>query len=206
MVHHFIVNPPKSMNSRLAKTSTKNSNSCNLFAHRLLKWATIKMVCITGLFLLTVSPFCFVFASAGFEIPKSTKWLDWTFFLPLLNGTFQPVIYVLSFERLREVFVKVIRCERPHKGGRTAMVLAIFRTTHSLSGNFVDNKKGVSIQKSREATSQVTILSDDASFEAFDTSQPTEEDSQQMSPLVLPSQIVFPQSAKSVDSIDDTNE
>ena len=86
------------------------------------------------------------------------------------------------------------------------MVLAIFRTTRSLSGNFIDNKKGVSTQKSREATSQVTILSDDASFEAFDTSQPTEEDSQQMSPLVLPSQIVFPQSAKSVDSIDDTNE
>jgi hypothetical protein len=121
MIHHYIVNPPNSMNSRALKT------------------ATIKIVCITGLFLLTISPFGFVFASAAFQTPQSTIWLDWTFLVPLLNGAIQPVVYILSFERLREVFVKVIRCERRREGGRTAMVFAIFRTTRSLSGNFVDN-------------------------------------------------------------------
>ena len=146
----------------------------NLPACRVLKKATIKIVCITAIFLLTVSPFGFVFASAAFEMPKSTMWLDWTFFLPLLNGPIQPIVYILSFERLREVLVKVIRCERPLKGGRTAMVLAIFRTTRSLSGNFVDNKKGVSTQNPRIAAkqsivSQLTIISDDATFEAVDT-------------------------------------
>ena len=170
------------------------------------------MVCITGLFLLTTSPFCFVFASAAFEIPESTKWLDWFFFLPLLNGTFQPVIYILSFERLREVFFKVICCEKPKKGGRTAMVIAIFRTTRSLSGNFVDNKKGISTQNPRGAAkqsvvSQVTILSAEATFEAeVDTSQPifSDEDSQQRTPLMLPSEITFPQSTET-GSVD-TNE
>jgi len=156
MLHHFIMNPPNNMSSRV------------------LKRATIKMVCITGLFLITVAPFCFVFAGAGFEIPESTKWLDWFFFLPLLNGTFQPMIYIFSFERLREVFFKVVRCERSKTGGRMAMVLAIYRTTRSLSGNF---KKEASTENPRSAAkhsvvSQVTVLSNlDPTSEVLDTLQ-----------------------------------
>ena len=92
----------------------------------------MKMVFITGLFLVTVSPFCFVFAGAAFATPPTTKWLDWTFFFPLLNGTIQPIVYILSFERLREVLVKVIRCERSHRERGTATVLTTFRTTRSL--------------------------------------------------------------------------
>jgi len=194
MLQHFIVNPPNNISSRV------------------LKRATIKMVFITGLFLLTVSPFCFVFAAAGFQTPESTRWLDWFFFLPLLNGTFQPVIYIFSFERLREVFFKVIRCERSKKGGRMAMVLAIYRTTRSLSGNF--NNKEVSSQNPRNAAkhsvvSQMTILSGlDPTSEVLDTSLPVflEEDSQQMSPLMLPTEIAFPQSRKSDGCRDETNE
>ena len=92
------------------------------------------------------------------------------------------------------------------------MVIAIFRTTRSLSGNFVDNKKGISTQNPRGAAkhlvvSQVTILSAEATFEAeVDTSQPmfSDEDSQQRTPLMLPSEITFPQSTET-DSVD-TNE
>ena len=90
------------------------------------------MVFITGLFLLTVSPFCFVFASAAFNIPETTKWLDWTFFFPLLNATIQPIVYILSFKNLREVFIKVISCERSKREGGTTMVLTIFKTARSL--------------------------------------------------------------------------
>jgi len=60
MAHHFIVNPPMCVNSRR------------------LKSVTLKMVCITGLFLITISPFCYAFASAAFSTPKSSKLLDWT--------------------------------------------------------------------------------------------------------------------------------
>ena len=58
----------------------------NLFSYRALKRATIKMVCITGLFLLTVSPFCFVFAAAGFQTPESTRW----------HPTFAPRTHILN--------------------------------------------------------------------------------------------------------------
>ena len=88
------------------------------------------------------------------------------------------------------------------------MVIAIFRTTRSLSGNFVDNKKGISTQNPRGAAvvSQVTILSAEATFEAEATSQPifSDEDSQQKTPLMLPSEITFPQSTET-GSVD-TNE
>jgi len=146
---------------------------------RNLKSVTIKMVFITGLFLVTISPFCFAFASAAITTPESTKWLDWTFFFPLLNGVFQPWVYILSFERLREVFFKVICCERSKEGKRTVMALSIFQASRALSANFVhmDNMKGDFIQKPKSAlkennpeipdsrkcsvVSQVTILSDD---------------------------------------------
>jgi len=158
MAHHFFVNPPMCVNSRN------------------LKSVTIKMVCIAGLFLVTILPFCFAFASAAFTTPESTKWLDWTFFFPLLNGMIQPIVYILSFERSREILFKVICCERSKEGKRTGMALAIFQATFSLSGNIVDNEKGKprstlkkennpETSKSRKISvvSQVTILSDDES-------------------------------------------
>ena len=83
------------------------------------------MVFITGLFLVSIWPYCLTFLSATISVPDTTKWLDWTFFFPLLNGMIQPLIYILSFERLREVFVKVKRGECK----RTAMSLAILKTT-----------------------------------------------------------------------------
>ena len=136
------------------------------------------MVCITGLFLVTVSPFCFVFAGAAFAVPQTTKWLDWTFFFPLLNGMIQPLIYILSFERLREVFVKVICCQKRGEGRRTAMALAIFRTTRTLSTNLTNsqNSRSTVMEESTKTESpeprkhslisQVTILSEG---EASDT-------------------------------------
>ena len=134
MAHHFIVHPAN-FNSRLAITTSQHLEITNLSkssCYRILKRATIKMVFITGLFLVTVSPFCFVFASAAFNIPETTKWLDWTFFFPLLNATIQPIVYILSFKNLRNVFIKVISCERSKREGGTTMVLTIFKTARSL--------------------------------------------------------------------------
>lgn len=104
MVHHFIVNPcpPKGTNCRS------------------LKRVTMKMVCITGFFLLTTSPAYFFHVSAIFETPKLTKWNN----LPslwLLNGFFQPILYILLFKSLREVVFKVICCGRFKKERRSTM-------------------------------------------------------------------------------------
>ena len=62
------------------------SLSCINLHRIILKRATIKVVCITTLFLVNVLPFCVVFAGAAFKTPESTKWLDYTFFFPLFNG------------------------------------------------------------------------------------------------------------------------
>ena len=142
------------------------------------------MVSITFLFLVTIFPFCVVFASAAFKTPESTKLLDLTFFIPQLNGIIQPIVYILWFEDLRAVLLKVIRCKRPDEGGRIAMLLAIFRTTRSLSRSLVDNKTGGRSAAKQSIVSQVTIVSD--SFEAADTSQPncSPENSQPLSPLI----------------------
>ena len=86
---------------------------------------TVKMVFITGLFLVTIWPYCITFFSAALSTPKTTKWLDWTFLFPLLNGMIQPLIFISFFASLREVFVKVKRGECK----RTAMSLAILKTT-----------------------------------------------------------------------------
>ena len=196
MAHHFFVNPPMCVNSRsLYFVST--STHLTTFFRRNLKSVTIKMVFITGLFHVTISPFCVAFASAAFTTPESTKWLDWTFFFPLLNGMFQPCVYILSFERLREVFFKVICCERSKEGKRTVMALSIFQASRALSANFVhmDNMKGGFTLKPKSAlkendpeipdsrklsvVSQVTILSDDESetLETVNTSKPSGVDS-----------------------------
>jgi len=98
MAHHFITTPTK-FKSKI-----------------ILKRATIKVVCITSLFLLNVLPFCVVFAAAAFKTPESTKWLDYTFFFPLFNGMVQPIVYILSFQRLREASIKMICCGRNRQG------------------------------------------------------------------------------------------
>ena len=76
------------------------------------------MVCITGFYLLTTSPGYYFFVSAVFETPKLTKWNNLPL-LWLLNGVFQPVLYILLFKSLREVVFKVIRCEKFKKEGRS---------------------------------------------------------------------------------------
>ena len=134
---------------------------------------------------MTIFPFCVVFASAAFKTPESTKFLDLTFFIPQLNGIIQPVVYILWFEDLRAVLIKVIRCKRPDEGGRIAMLLAIFRTTRSLSRSLVDkDKTGGRSAAKQSIVSQLTIVSD--SFEAADTSQPncSAENSPPLSPLI----------------------
>jgi len=90
-----------------------------------------------------------------------------------------------------------------------AMVLAIYRTTRSLSGNF---NKEVSSQNTRGAAkhsvvSQMTIFSDlDPTSEVLDTlSQPVFSDEEQMSPFMPPNEIAFQQqSSESDDCKDDT--
>ena len=64
------------------------------------------------------------------------------------------------------------------------MLLAIFRTTRSLSRSLVDNKTGDRSAAKQSIVSQLTIVSD--SFEAADTSQPNcfAENSQPLSPLI----------------------
>ena len=64
------------------------------------------------------------------------------------------------------------------------MLLAIFRTTRSLSRSLVDNKTGGRSAAKQSIVSQLTIVSD--SFEAADTSQPncSPENSQPLSPLI----------------------
>ena len=147
------------------------------------------MVCITGLFLLTTSPFCIAFAHAALNVPSemtannaikaikySTMLHDHTFLFPLLNGMIQPVVYILSFESLREIFVKMLRCENKNQEQNTAR--AIYRASHSLSGNFVESEKHKSgeeennpdLAESRKhsAVSQVTILSCDESITVTD--------------------------------------
>ena len=101
---------------------------------------------------------------------------DHTFLFPLLNGMIQPVVYILSFENLREIFVKMLRCENKNQEQNTAR--AIYRASHSLSGNFVESEKHKSgeeennpdLAESRKhsAVSQVTILSCDESITVTD--------------------------------------
>ena len=64
------------------------------------------------------------------------------------------------------------------------MLLAIFRTTRSLSRSLVDNKTGGRSAAKQSIVSQLTIVSD--SFEAADTSQPncSAENSLPLSPLI----------------------
>lgn len=77
-----------------------------------LKWVTIKMVLLAGLFLLTIAPYCLVFLKATIDPPLSTtKWLDRTLPLSLLNGMLNPVIYIAMISNVREAFVNKFCCK-----------------------------------------------------------------------------------------------
>ena len=103
------------------------------------------MVAITALFLLFISPFCFEFISAALNVPLSTQRLDFTLALTLVNALIQPIIYISAFSRLREAFVKMIRCDKPGFG--TAMVMAVFQTNMQAS-NIIQS----SIQQSSDSS------------------------------------------------------
>ena len=171
---------------------------------------TQKTVVITSLFLITVSPFCLVFAHAGLNVPAhtssideadkystklfdnttstinqadkySTKLLDITFTLPLLNGMIQPIVYILSFENLRGIFVNIIFFKRSNQGQDLKM--DIFRTAQPLvdkSGCEVEEKIPESPRQSPETRkssvlSQVTILSEDESMALIHEPNPNHE-------------------------------
>ena len=78
-----------------------------------LKSVTLKMVLLAGLFLLTISPYCLVFLNATINAPVvTTKWLDRTLPISLLNGMLNPVIYIAMISNVREAFVKKFGCKR----------------------------------------------------------------------------------------------
>ena len=77
-----------------------------------MKWVTIKMVGITFLFLVTIAPFCIVFTHTLLVTPTSTLYLDLAFPLSLMNGPMQPVLYILSFSKLRKAFLQLFCCAR----------------------------------------------------------------------------------------------
>ena len=73
----------------------------------IMKWVTIKMVGITVLFLMTIGPFCTVFAHTLVVTPTTTLTLDLAFPLSLMNGPLQPIIYILAFSKLRKAFLQL---------------------------------------------------------------------------------------------------
>lgn len=75
-----------------------------------LKWATLKMIFITGLFLASITPHCLAYLAAAFETPKSTKPMDITYPLSLVNSAIQPIIYIVAFDRLRRALIKRLFC------------------------------------------------------------------------------------------------
>ena len=143
---------------------------------------TQKTVVITSLFLITVSPFCLVFAHAGLNVPAyttsssdeadkySTKLLDITFTFPLLNGMIQPIVYILSFENLRGIFVNIIFFKRSNQ--RQNLKMDIFRTAPSyvdkpgceVEENIPESPRQSPETRKSSVLSQVTILSEDESM------------------------------------------
>ena len=67
------------------------------------------MVLLAGLFLLTIEPYCLVFLKAPPLL--TTKWLDRTLPLSLLNGMLNPVIYIAMISNVREAFVNKFCCK-----------------------------------------------------------------------------------------------
>ena len=161
---------------------------------------TQKTVVITSLFLITVSPFCLVFAHAGLNVPAyttsstdqvdkystklfnnttttidqavkySTKLLDITFTFPLLNGMIQPIVYILSFENLRGIFVNMIFFKRSTQGQN--LKLDNFRNAQSyvdkpgceVEENISESPRQSPETRKSSVLSQVTVLSEDESM------------------------------------------
>jgi len=91
MAHHF---------------ATENENSD-------MKWVTMKMILLAGLFLLTIFPYSLVFIDASINPPiTTTMWLDRTLPISLLNGMLNPVIYIAMISNVREAFLNKFCCKR----------------------------------------------------------------------------------------------
>ena len=98
------------------QVNEQNQNAKTKFCSS-LKWVTIKMVLLAGLFLLTIGPYCLVFLHATFHDTlhgspiSTTKWLDRTLPLSLLNGMLNPVIYIAMIANVRRAFVNKFCCK-----------------------------------------------------------------------------------------------
>ena len=60
------------------------------------------MVLITALFLFTISPFSLVFTSTIMILPTTTRLLDLTLPVNMLNSMIQPVLYISIARPVRE--------------------------------------------------------------------------------------------------------
>ena len=76
-----------------------------------LKAVTVKVMGITGLFLLSISPFCFVFLSGAVVPFTTTLWLDRILPLSMMNGLVQPLLYIYLIKRLRKGLLRLVRCQ-----------------------------------------------------------------------------------------------
>ena len=56
---------------------------------------------------MTIAPFCITFTHALITTPTTTFSLDLAFPLFLMNGTLQPIIYILAFSKLRTAFLQL---------------------------------------------------------------------------------------------------
>ena len=59
---------------------------------------------------MTIAPFCITFTHALITTPTSTFSLDLAFPLFLMNGTLQPIIYILAFSKLRKALLQLFCC------------------------------------------------------------------------------------------------
>ena len=75
-----------------------------------LKAVTVKVMGITGLFLLSITPFCSVFLSGAVVPFTTTLWLDRVLPLSMMNGLVQPALYIYLIKRLRKGLVRLVTC------------------------------------------------------------------------------------------------
>ena len=59
---------------------------------------------------MTIAPFCITFTHALITTPTTTFSLDLAFPLFLMNGTLQPIIYILAFSKLRKALLQLLFC------------------------------------------------------------------------------------------------
>ena len=93
-----------------------------------LKAVTVKVMGITGLFLLSITPFCSVFLSGAVVPFTTTLWLDRLLPMPMLNGLVQPVLYIYLIKRLRVGLVRLARCRGEAEGEGTSISIPSAQT------------------------------------------------------------------------------